>query len=112
MADVYIEAMEADVALLTENLANLPSLLPVLHRLKVGAAQIGIDSIHRSALFAEAAGKSGSSSYQQTVTSLIEEVKQSIVDVKTWKNNTTNTNSFTKLYSYKVEHRAPFCLRN
>lgn len=90
MANVYIEAMEEDIALLKESLqvesSETASTLPIVHKIKGGAMQIGLNSISRSAAVTEKLGKLASPAYSKALSVFVTDVEQSITDVTDWKN--------------------------
>ncbi len=94
MADVYIESMEEDIALLKESLmaepASTASTLPIVHKIKGGAMQIGLNSISRSAAVTEKLGKLESPAYTKSLQVFVTDIEQSISDVTHWKNINTS----------------------
>lgn len=104
MADVYIDSMEQDATLLETLLfadsLNLPATLAVVHKIKESAVKIGLKTISQSAIYAEKVGKLESSDYPCVLSSLVREVKQSIIDVKNWKSHNTKQARSPKVYCY------------
>ncbi len=91
MANVYIETMEEDLVLLKESLQNksdkIPSTLSIVHKIKGGALQIGLTSISQSAVVTEYIGKLESPEYTKALSTLVNDIEQSISDITHWKNN-------------------------
>ena len=104
MADVYIDTMEQDATLLKTFLftdsPDLPATLAVVHKIKGSAAQIGLSTISQSATYAEKVGKMESPDYPCALSSLVREVKQSIVAVRNWKVHHVPKNKSPKVYCY------------
>ncbi len=90
MANVYIEAMAEDIALLKASLHEesneTSSTLPIVHKIKGGAMQIGLSSISRSAAATEKLGKLASPAYSKALSVFVTDIEQSITDVTDWKN--------------------------
>ncbi len=91
LADVYIETMTDDIALLKESLLEQPSkigsTLSIVHKIKGGTMQIGLDSISQSAVVTEHIGKLQSTEYPKALSTLVKDIEQSITDIADWKNN-------------------------
>ena len=104
MANVYIDTLEPDTALLqtllNEHSTTNSATLAVVHKIKGSTAQIGLRTINQSAIYTEKLGKLASPDYPTALSSLVKEVKQSIVDVKNWKARNAKKANSPKIYSY------------
>ncbi|WP_255202987.1 Hpt domain-containing protein [Vibrio natriegens] len=104
MAETYIDTMEQDATLLKTLLigqsTNAHATLEVVHKIKGSTAQIGLRTINQSAIYTEKLGKLASPDYPTALSSLVKEMKQSIVDVKNWKARNAKKANSPKVYSY------------
>lgn len=104
MADVYIDTMEHDVTQLEQLLlmgaTSTQDALAILHKIKGSTAQIGLRVINYSAIYTEKLGKLASPDYPTALSSLVKEVKQSIVAVRNWRACNAKRTSSPKVYSY------------
>lgn len=104
MAETYIETMNHDVnqleQLLLMGTTSTQDALAILHKIKGCTAQIGLRTLNQSAIYTEKLGKLASPDYPVALSSLLKEVKQSIVDVKNWKAYNAQKANSPKVYCY------------
>ncbi|UYI49807.1 Hpt domain-containing protein [Vibrio natriegens] len=104
MANVYIDTLEPDTALLQtllyEHSTTNSATLAMVHKIKGSTARLGLRTINQSAIYTEKLGKLASPDYPTALSSLVKEVKQSIVDVKNWKARNAKKANSPKVYSY------------
>lgn len=92
MAKVYIETMTEDIEELKRHLHTRKQSIAIIHKIKGGLAQIGLESILRSVLLAEQLGRSDSHLYQKSLEELIATLELSLIDVNHWVIRHTHNN--------------------